>query len=165
MVILLRLIHIFAGISWAGGAFLATGFIEPTVRALGPEGGKFMQRMSGPGKFALYMTWGSILTALSGILLYWEHSNGFDTNWIRSSSGLALTIGGSAGIIATVYGGAVTGPTTTKMAEVGKKIQAAGGPPSPELMAEMTALSAKLTQSGRISSLLLIIAVVGMALS
>jgi hypothetical protein len=45
--IVLRLIHIFAGIVWAGWAFIQLGFIEPALKAAGPAGGAFMQALTG----------------------------------------------------------------------------------------------------------------------
>ena len=37
VMIFLRLIHILAGIFWAGGAITTAGFILPTVSAIGPR--------------------------------------------------------------------------------------------------------------------------------
>lgn len=41
-----RLIHIGSGVFWAGAAVMIAAFLEPTVRAAGPEGGRFMQRLA-----------------------------------------------------------------------------------------------------------------------
>src|SRR5690242_21394863 len=40
---LLRLIHILAGIFWAGTAFMVAGYLVPAARARGREGGLFLQ--------------------------------------------------------------------------------------------------------------------------
>ena len=42
----LRLIHIVAGSFWVGAALMLAVFVEPTVRAVGPAGGQFMQKLS-----------------------------------------------------------------------------------------------------------------------
>ena len=158
-----RIIHILSGVAWAGGAFMSTAFVVPTSEKLGPEGGKFMQHLTGPAKFSIYMSVGSLLTTVAGLYLYWENSGGFNPDWMFSGRGLALTIGGLAGLIAFVYGTAVTGKLSSQLGAVGKTIQAQGAPPSSEQMAQIQALRVKLAQSGRISSLLLLIAVIGMA--
>jgi hypothetical protein len=41
--IILRLVHILAGVFWAGTVFLMAGFLVPTMRATGREGGVFVQ--------------------------------------------------------------------------------------------------------------------------
>jgi hypothetical protein len=43
--LLLRLIHILAGIFWVGVAFLMAGFLIPTVRETGQAGGRFMEHL------------------------------------------------------------------------------------------------------------------------
>jgi len=50
-VLALRLLHIGGGVLWAGGVFILAGFIEPTVRALGSDASKFMQRFAGQSGF------------------------------------------------------------------------------------------------------------------
>jgi hypothetical protein len=77
--ILLRLIHIGSGVFWAGTAIMIAAFLEPTVRAAGPEGGRFMQQLTGQSRFSLSMSLSALLNALSGPLLYWplsEHLRG-----------------------------------------------------------------------------------------
>jgi uncharacterized membrane protein len=40
--VLLRLIHIFSGVFWAGSAFVLARFIQPAAAATQPESNKFM---------------------------------------------------------------------------------------------------------------------------
>lgn len=42
--IVLRLTHISAGTFWVGAAIFITLFLDPTVRAAGAEGGRFMMK-------------------------------------------------------------------------------------------------------------------------
>ena len=39
LIVVLRLLHIFAGVFWAGAVFMLTRFVMPAVAASGPEGG------------------------------------------------------------------------------------------------------------------------------
>ncbi len=41
----LRFVHIAAAIFWVGTSVFMLFFLEPTIRSLGAEGGKFMQRL------------------------------------------------------------------------------------------------------------------------
>ena len=46
--VVLRILHIFGGVFWAGSVFMATGFLLPAVRATGPAvGGPFMRQLMG----------------------------------------------------------------------------------------------------------------------
>ena len=165
LIVLMRLIHVVAGVAWAGGAFMLAGFVEPSARALGPDGGKFMQRLAGPGRLPVYLSLVGILTVLSGVYLYVVRSGGLRAGWITSGEGLALTIGGIAGLIAAAVGILIPGRVTGQMAQLGREIQAAGGPPSPAQAAQMQALQRQLALGGRVTALLLVIAVIGMAIA
>jgi uncharacterized membrane protein len=165
MLLLMRVIHILGGVAWAGGSFVTAGFVEPTAKALGPEGGRFMQHVTGPGRLSMYLSISAVLNTLSGIYLYSVRSGGFRAEWMTTGEGLTLTIGALAGLVAAVYGGAVTSRTAVKLGKLGQQLAAAGGPPKPEQLAAMGDLQNKLAQSGRIGSLLLLIAVIGMSLS
>lgn len=90
----LRLVHMVAGVFWAGAAFTLAGFVEPTVRAAGPEGGRFMQRLAEHSRFSFFMSLSSLLTTGTGLLLYWPASAGLQVGWIASSTGRAFTVGG-----------------------------------------------------------------------
>jgi len=125
------------------------GFVEPSVRALGPDGGKFMQHMVGARRLPLFMALAAVLTVLAGLWLYWRASLGFTLAWILAPSGLTLSIGALAGILGAVVGGAGTGRTSARMTVLGKAMQAAGGPPQPAQLAEMQALQRRLPTPGR----------------
>jgi uncharacterized membrane protein len=43
----LRILHVAAGVFWAGGAIVFASFVEPNASALGPAGIPFMQRLAG----------------------------------------------------------------------------------------------------------------------
>jgi cytochrome b subunit of formate dehydrogenase len=162
---ILRLIHIFSGVFWAGVGLMMAGFVNPSAKAVGPESGKFMQQLARQNRFPLLVEVAALLTILSGFWLYWLVSGGFQVNWITSKTGLFLTIGGVVTIVAYALGYVFQKPAVKRMAALGQEIQAAGGPPSPEQMAEMQAQQKKLAQGGLLSAVLLAIAVVVMALA
>ena len=164
-VLVLRLMHIIGGVFWAGGTFLVAGYIEPTARASGPEGGKFMQRFAGQSGYSQAMGIAAIANVLAGLLLYWKDSGGLQLVWITTSAGLAFTVGGLAGIAAAVVGFGMSGRAAGQLAQVGKEIASAGGPPAPEKLAQIQALQEKLRLGGRINVVLMIIALLGMSLA
>lgn len=164
-VAVLRLLHIFGGVFWAGGTFMLAGYVEPTARAAGAEGGRFMQRLAGQSGFSQAIGIATLANVLSGLLLYWQNSGGLDLAWITTSAGLAFTLGGLAGLAAYVVGFSINGRASTQMARLAKEMQAAGGPPAPEKLAQMQALQEKLRQGGRIGAVLLVVALIGMSVT
>jgi hypothetical protein len=164
-VITLRLIHIFTGVFWAGAAWMIAGFVEPAVRATGPEGGKFMRQLAGPGRLPFFMQAASGLNVLSGLLLYWRASGGLQTSWITSGPGLGYTVSSLAALAAFVLGFLIQGRAAERMAALGREIQAAGGPPNPAQIKEMQALQERIRQGGLVGGVLLAIAVIGMGVA
>jgi uncharacterized membrane protein len=162
--VVLRLIHIFAGIFWAGVSFFTAGLLIPAVAKMGPEGGRFTQTFVQRTQLSKYMSLTAILTTAAGILLYVIDS-GFQPAWITSGSGVGWTIGGLAGIAAFLHGLFVTGRASSRIAGLGQEIAAAGGPPSPAQMAEMERLQGKIRRAGVVSAALLAVAVLGMAVA
>jgi hypothetical protein len=144
---------------------MLAAFLEPTARALGPDGGKFMQRLTGQMRLTFFILLAAFLNILSGLGLYWILSSGFQVRWLTSSLGLSLTIGALAAIVTFILGLAVTRPTLLRMGALGQEIQSAEGPPKPEQMAEMQALQKRLATAGRIGAVLLVIAVIGMSVA
>lgn len=162
---ILRLIHIFAGVFWAGAALMMAGFIIPSAKAVGPEGGKFMQQLARQNRFPLVMEVAGLLSVLSGLWLYWLVSGGFQLYWITSRAGLALTVGGVVAIAAYLLAYFFQKPAAKRIATLGKAIQTAGGPPSPEQVAELQAQQKKLAFGALLGAVLLALSVAGMALA
>jgi len=162
--VLLRLIHISAGVFWVGGSVMTIGFIQPTAAALGPEGAKFMQRLTGPGRLPFFMNLAAPLATLAGLALYWMDS-GFRVEWIVTGPGLGFTVGGVAGIAAFILGVVVMGPTAAQMGALGTEIQVAGGPPTPAQASRMRTLQGKFHQGGLWGTVLLVVALAAMSVA
>lgn len=164
-VALLRLIHIFDSVFWVGTTFFMVGILTPTVRGAGPEGGRFMQRLVREGHISQALTVAALLTVVSGILLYWHDSANFNPQWIMTKAGLALTIGGLAGLAAFGHGGAVVGRMTARLSQLGQTIAAAGGPPTPAQTQELQTLQDRLQRNTVITAVLMSVALIGMSVA
>jgi uncharacterized membrane protein len=162
--IILRTIHVFSGIFWVGTAFFFVLFFEPTIKAAGPAGGTVMGRLT-LTQFPMVMAFSSILTVAAGFLMYLNDSGGFQINWISTLSGVTLTIGSVAGILAFLLGLTVQMPASARMAALQKEIQAAGGPPTPSQMEEMHVLQERISSGSRWGAVLMVIAVLGMTIA
>jgi uncharacterized membrane protein len=163
--IILRVVHIAAGTFWVGAAFVLFLFIQPSVKALGPEGQRFMGHLAVKRKLPMLITLAAAFNVLAGILLYWRASDGFDADWISSGPGVAFTVGGLAAIITLALGLSISKPTVDRIGALGQEIAASGGQPTPPQASEMQLLQARFVQMGRLSMVLLTIAVVAMAIA
>ena len=163
LMIILRIVHFFSGIIWVGGATFMLFFISPTVKSLGPQGGQFMMKMYGVTPLDKLFPIVALLTTVSGLWMYAKVSDGFDADWMSSAPGMVLSIGVVTGTASFLHGGATLGRMTGKLIALGKEMAKAEGPPSPDLMAQMTEIQAYIQKHSRIGFGLMVIAVLGMA--
>jgi uncharacterized membrane protein len=163
VITLLRIIHIFGAVTWIGGAIFLSSVLGPTVRSAGPEGGRFMMRMSSYGQLSRVLIISSTTTVAAGLILYYYFSGGLNVTWITSPHGITLTLGGIVGILALLHGIFVSGRTSTKMKVVADQILATQGPPAPEMLKEAQALGAKLGSGVMVTAALGSIALLFMA--
>lgn len=161
----LRLIHISAGVFWAGTAIALAAFIMPAVKAAGPAGGEFMQKLIQHTRLSFFMNLSSLLTSLAGIALYWIISGGLSLNWLTTGHGLGITLGSIAGLLEYFSGLLIIAPTAKRMEALGVALQAAGGSPTSAQLAEMGTLERKLGSSQVRGAVFLAIAVIGMAIA
>jgi len=160
---LFRLVHIVAGVFWVGGVLFLAGFLLPTLRAVGPPGGAVVAQLSQVRRMPLYLMGATILTILSGIGLYWRDSAG--GAWSRSGPGFVFGLGGVLGILGAGIGMAVNSPAGKRLGALGAAAQARGGPPSPDELAEIQRLQARLAGSSRWVAVLLLLATAAMAVA
>jgi uncharacterized membrane protein len=161
--IVLRIFHIGAAVFWVGSVLLLVFVIQPTAAQLGPAGAPFMGHLVERKKLSVVLVSTAVLAILSGILLYWRTSGGFDPDWITSPTGLGFTVGAVAAIVAFLIGAVLVRPASDRMAALGAAVQTAGGPPSDEQAAEMQRLGGRLRALGGLTAVLLIVATLAMA--
>lgn len=160
--IILRLLHIVCAIFWAGSVMYLALFIIPTVKALGPDGGKFMQQLSMTNKMPLVMTLAGTITVVGGILLLERISGGFQADYFGTPHGIVLSIGATFAIIGYFIGLLVNKPTVEKIAKIGAL---AKGNPTPEQMQELQQLRKKLFSAVNYTALLLLGAAIFMSIA
>lgn len=163
ILLILRAVHIFAGVLWAGTAIFYFFLVEPAAKSLGPVGPKFMQDLIEKRRYPLYMNVASALTIIAGALLYWNTSGGLQPLWIQSGPGLGFTIGSVAAIGAYLVGFFMLRPRAERMGKLGQQIARAGGPPEPAQAAELQKLGQEIRSIERIDVILLTISLLTMA--
>ncbi len=158
--VVLRTLHIVAGSIWVGASVFLALILEPTLEKLGPS-------IKGPVMSSLSRKMGPMigivatLTIGVGIALAFRLEATkrvvFDSAW-----GVAILLGFIVSVLA--FGtGITTGIAANGMAKLGAQVKAADGPPPPELLARMAALSQRLKIAGRSTAVLTLVGVGAMA--
>jgi hypothetical protein len=161
---ILRVIHIYSGVFWAGTGLFFAGFLGRAVKAVGPDGGKVMSKINEVGLKGAFPA-AAGLTMLSGLILYGMDVAAFGSfKWANTLPGIILTIGALTGIAAGIIGGALLGRTSAAMDALGKELQqTAGGKPPADKIAQMAALQERMERFTGINAILLTIAIICMA--
>ena len=161
--VVLRIVHILAGVFWVGAALTTILFLQSTAREVGPAAGPFMAHLAGKKHLVDWVLRAAGLTILAGALMYWRVSGGLDWDWITTAYGLSLTIGALCAIAAFSLGLSVVRPTIMATLAIGREVAASGGPPTPEQGAQLQALQKRGHAVGQVIVPLLVVAVSGMA--
>jgi len=160
LMVVLRIIHIFAGIIWVGSTLFMVAFLTPTLQQLGPDAGKFMRTFMLQSRYARVIPAVAILNTLSGLLMVGNASGGFDSAFFSSPHGIVLSIGVLFGLFAFGHGMGVILPLVKRMQRV---MGSMSTPPAQEQLAELQALQIKMGKNTRIITILMVVAVLGMA--
>jgi len=158
-----RALHVLMAALWIGSTVFITSLLMPAVDATGPAGGQVMMRINRRG-LTTYMTVLGAMTLMTGLYLFWRFTGGFDPGVSTTHAGLAFGIGGAAGILAGVIGGAVVGRNAKKVASlVGRATQMTDGAEKGSIMQQVAALHRRMETGSRIVILLQTVALMLMA--
>ena len=160
--LVLRLVHILAGIFWAGSVVVFAAFVYPAARAAGPAGGRLMNQLMERRRLALGFTLSAAFTILSGIAMYAMIGADSFGSWMRSPMGMTLGVRAIVAIIAAIIGGGVAAPASARL-----KILATTQPtpPSAAHVAEFARIQERLGRASATSAVLLVIAATSMAIA
>ncbi|HWL91261.1 MAG TPA: hypothetical protein VNP90_07835 [Actinomycetota bacterium] len=163
--IVFRFLHILAGALWVGSAFLLVAFIGPSAGEVGPSAGPLLTAVVKKRKVAKVITSLAGVTVLAGWILWIKNMSLYPSlgDWVTSSFGMALTIGGVIATITAFVGAIGVGGGVERLVDLGEEIATSGGPPTPEQQARVERLSRSLERAGKIDLVLLLLAITAMA--
>ncbi len=160
--ILLRIIHIFAGIFWVGALWMVLFFVLPAAQTLGNDASKFMNQMLVVQRYPFYASIAAGLTLLAGWTLFFYR---YGIVGLQTGAGITFGIGGILGLVGGVLGGVLVGATAGKISVLGGEMAKAGKPPSAEQLTEMAALQARLRMGTLVTAVIVSLAVLCMAVA
>lgn len=160
-----RILHVGFGVFWAGTIFFLVFLLEPSVRSVGPEGGRVMGALQRRG-FLTIMPLVAGLTILSGAFLYWRVLGGLGLERISTPFGTALTIGGIASLLAFGQGFFLMRPASLRIGALSASMgNATDDAERDTFLAEIAGLKARSRTHARWVALWLGIAVLTMAMA
>ncbi len=159
LVLVLRLVHIVAGVFWVGGSVITTFFISPAAAATGEAGQQFFARLVRNMHFVQRFAAAAGVTVLAGAALYWIDSHGLTSSWMFTPPGWGFALGALFAIVGFGFGIRV-GRVTRKLASDMSAIQ---GTPTQGQMLELDATQRQALRLRRVQDALLIIALACMA--
>jgi hypothetical protein len=148
---------------WTGTAFVMALYVFPAVIKSGTDGGKMMQAITGTNKFPTMLAIVSTVTIITGYLLMWQLSAGFNPAWFESKYGMSLGIGGGFALIAYFMAVFINRPGINRMQAIIAGAAARGGAPSAPERDELMTIRTRVYTSTRWLAIFLAIAVIAMA--
>ncbi len=163
--IVFRILHITAGVAWAGSVFLFVFLIQPSAAAIGPAAGPFMMELLGHRKLVSWLLSLAGTNIVAGLFLYWRnwHNYGGLGDFVSSRYGFALTLGAVAAIAAFLIGLFGTRPNVARLLGLAARAAASEGGPPPELAQEIGKVQARLKVLARTALAFIAVAVLAMA--
>jgi hypothetical protein len=163
-ILVLRFVHVLAGVLWAGTGVFTSLFLMPSLMEAGPAAGPVMASLQKRKIMVLFPVL-AVLTVLSGLRLIWIDSSGFSGPFMHSRGGMTFLRGGAAGLLAFLLGMTVTGPAMGRAAALTERLASAPEAERGALMAQAQALRARGAAAGKLIAVLLLIATAAMGVA
>lgn len=161
--LVLRAIHIYGAVVWAGTSLFVAFFLIPAIGAAGPAGGPVMGALIKRKLFTIVPVVAAV-TMLTGLRLMWLASNGFSAAYFASTLGKTYTIGATFALATFVVFMAVSHPAIGRMMALGQQIAAAPEAERGALMEQLNAIRARAATASKVAALFISITIVAMAL-
>jgi hypothetical protein len=163
--IVLRFLHIVAGVLWVGSAFLFVAIIGPSAAEVGPSAGPLLSVAVHKRKVVKVIEGLGGVTVLAGWTMWIRDAKDLHGvgNWVGTPLGLGITIGALFASAAFFVGSFGVGRNVERLVALGERMAAGDGPPTSEQVAEMGRLQKTLEVMGKTDLLLMLIAVGCMA--
>ena len=138
LIIVLRLLHIVSGAFWVGSIVLAVVFLEPTAKAFGATGERFLAHVLFRKRLLPALVAAATVAIGTGAALYWITSGGLHVEWIATPTGLGFTAGALAALAAYAIALIVLKPQFDRVATLSDKPPASEvEPPLPAAKSDM----------------------------
>ena len=159
-----RVLHVLLAAVWIGSTVFIAFQLMPAMKQAGPAGGQIMAVLNRRSLPAYMASLGGI-TVLTGIYLFWRFTGGFSPEISGSPSGIVYSIGGLAGVLALIIGGAVVGRSAKQAGAIIDRVGSLpDGAEKRTAMQTVEKLTARMASAGLVVIVLQVIALAMMAI-
>jgi uncharacterized membrane protein len=162
--LVLRAIHVFGGVLWAGTSLFVAFFLVPAVGMAGPAGGPVMGALVKRKLFTIVPVV-AVVTMLAGLRLMWLASKGFSAVYFSSALGQTYSIGATFSLLTFLVFMTVSYPAIGRMMALGQQLASAPEADRAALAQQLTAVRARAGMATKTAALFISITVVAMALA
>jgi uncharacterized membrane protein len=161
--LVLRVIHIYGAVMWAGTSLFVAFFLIPAIGAAGPAGGPVMGALIKRKLFTIVPVV-AVVTMLAGVRLMWLTSQGFSAAYFSSTMGQTYSLGATFALATFFVFMTVSYPAIGRMMALGQQIAAAPEAERGALGAQLNAIRSRAATASKIAALFISITIVAMAL-
>jgi uncharacterized membrane protein len=162
-ILILRLVHIGAGVFWVGSVFTFFLFVQPAAVAVGPEATRFTYQLLHHRRLPVVILGAGATTVVAGSLLLFVTSSGLDPDILFDASRLGFTVGGVSAILTFAIGALYVFPRARLVERTIGRLVAEARPPTPEEQQTLARTARESTRAGWLVIVGLVVAVVAMA--
>ncbi len=163
--IVLRLLHIVLGALWVGIAVFLPLYLMPSLGESGPDAAARVMSGLQKRKMHIHLPIAAILTLLTGYMLYWKASAGFQPEFMGSAPGIAFGTGGLLATIAFLIGMLVARPSMVKAVQLSQELATAAEGERPAIVASIQRLRQRGASAGAAVAVLVVLALAAMAVA
>ena len=160
--VVLRIIHIYGGVIWAGTSLFMSFFLMPAMGVAGPAGAPVMGALVGRKVFTIIPVI-ALLTMLAGLRMLWLVSGGFSAQYFATTSGKTYAGGATFALATFIVFMSVNHPAIRRMMRLGQQMASATDAERPKLAAEMNAVRGRAVLASKVTAVLLTLTVLAMA--
>jgi uncharacterized membrane protein len=162
--VVLRVIHIYGGIVWAGTTLFVAFFLLPAMGLAGPAGAPVMGALVKRKLFTIIPIV-AVITMLAGLRMLWLVSGGFSTQYFASRGGMTYATGAVFALAAFVVFMTVNHPAIGRMMALGQQMASAPEAERPALAAQMNAVRGRAALASKVSALFITLTALAMAVA
>ncbi|MCC6720731.1 MAG: hypothetical protein IT243_00905 [Bacteroidia bacterium] len=160
----IRLIHIIFGTIWVGSNLFMALFLYPAVKLSGNIGNQFLPYLPKTNNMPMTMTISGFIAIVTGIwIIYYMSGGSFD--YLSSSLGKCILIGGILGLIAFVNGVFYIRPKGLKIDKIAYNISKSDNPPTQQDINEITRLSNAIVKATNFEAIVLALCLIFMGIA
>ena len=163
-ILVLRLLHVLAGIFWMGSGLFTGLFLIPALALAGTPPGPLFAALGKKRLFAA-LPLAAAVTVLSGLRLMWVTSGGSFGAYVATPMGRTFALGGAAAVLAFAVSAIFARPSSQRAGAIGATLATLSGDERARAATEMAKLQRRGEVAGRFSLLFMVLAGMAMAVA